>query len=66
MIRRCCPCGWPKPLIAVTTPSGAQPEGELVVVAVCPLCARPYRADEIDEREVLAVLVDKPAGGGSS
>jgi hypothetical protein len=56
MTRKTCPCGWPKPLIALMTPSGAPPEGDLVVVAVCPECARPYCPDEHDERDVAELL----------
>ena len=44
-----CACGWRKPLVAVTTRSGARPGEALLVAIVCPECETPYSASEMAE-----------------
>jgi hypothetical protein len=33
-----CVCGWERPVLALTTPTGALPRDEIVVVIFCPRC----------------------------
>jgi len=54
-----CKCGWPRPLITVTTPTGRRPEGELVVLYKCPTCGAAHSAGEIsavDAARLIALL----------
>ena len=56
MIRLRCPCGWAKPMVAVTTATGDLPQGELVVRVICPGCERGYTAGERSLEEISPAL----------
>lgn len=42
-----CACGWPRPLIAVTTASGELPRDSLSIRYDCPRCGRMYTCGEV-------------------
>jgi hypothetical protein len=52
VIRERCPCGWPKPLIAVANGDGSLPAGAMLVRVLCPQCETPYNASERPRSDV--------------
>lgn len=48
--RATCVCGWPRPLFAITTSTGAVPNQPLVVSYDCPACGRFHRCGEVTEQ----------------
>ena len=53
-----CACGWKRPLISITTPSGAAPAEDLIPAYLCPQCEAGYVPVEIDQQTALRILRD--------
>jgi hypothetical protein len=51
-----CECGWRRPLIMVTTPSGLPPREDLTVYYACPHCDRVHVCGELPEKDAIKVL----------
>jgi len=52
-----CTCGWPRPLIALTTIDGSETPPNVVPVLVCPQCANVHTPRAIPV-EIAAAIVD--------
>jgi hypothetical protein len=55
-VQKRCACGWLRPVIAITTRSGAPPREALIPIYACPKCGKSYVPDEIPEATARAIL----------
>lgn len=58
MTPKVCTCGWKRPLISVTTLSGAMPPANIVPIYSCPQCGKGYVPETVSEDVAKRMLRD--------